>query len=292
MAEEVRSTGKGKVWFITGCSSGFGRLLAEAALKRGDRVVATARDEGKIIDVTDAYPQTALALTVDVTDKNTILIAVQDAIETFGQIDVLVNNAGYGLIGAAEEADDDEIEQIVATNVFGVVDMTRAVLPGMRSRKSGHIVNMSSAAGVVGTAGVSLYNLTKFAVEGFSEGLALEVAPLGIRVSIIEPGPFRTDFFGRSASFAQNRIADYEATAGKFREWFEAENGKQKGDPQKAVDAILNIADSPEPPLRLLLGASALTRAEAKLKNWLDSIDQNRATTLDADFPDEGQRIQ
>ncbi len=276
----------GKVWFITGASTGFGRLLAEEVLKRGDKVVATARDEGKVIDLTDRYPTDALALELDVTQKDHILAGVQDAIDGFGRIDVLVNNAGYGLIGAAEEASDEEIEKIVATNVFGTVDVTRAVLPHMRAQKSGHIVNMSSAAGVVGTAGVSIYNLTKFAVEGFSEGLALEVKPLGIRVTVIEPGPFRTDFAGRSAVFAQECIADYDSTAGKTREWLKSEDGKQKGDPQKAVEAIVQMVDADDPPLRLLLGASALNRMEAKLKLWQSEIDRHRDVTLGSDFPD------
>lgn len=275
-----------KVWFITGASTGFGKLLAEAVLARGERVVATARDENKVVDFTDRYPTTALALELDVTQKDHIVAGVQDAIDGFGRIDVLVNNAGYGLLGAAEEASDEEIEQLVATNVFGVVDMTRAVLPHMRAQKSGHIVNLSSAAGVIGSPGVSLYNLSKFAVEGFSEGLALEVAPLGIKVSIIEPGPFRTEFLGRSATFAAHRIADYDATAGKTRDLLKADDGKQKGDPQKAVEAIMQVVDAENPPLRLLLGKSALTRMEAKLERWHEEIDRNRETTLDADFPE------
>ncbi len=278
----------GKVWFITGASTGFGRLLAEEVLKRGDRVVATARDEAKVIDLTDRYPTEALALELDVTVKDHILAGVQDAIDAFGRIDVLVNNAGYGLIGAAEEASDEEIEKIVATNVFGLVDVTRAVLPHMRAQKSGHILNLSSAAGVVGTPGVSVYNLTKFAVEGFSEGLALEVGPLGIRVTLIEPGPFRTEFVGRSAVFAKERIADYDETAGKTRDWLKADDGKQKGDPQKAIEAMIAVAEMSDPPLRLLLGKSALTRLEAKLTKWHEEIDQHRELTLGADFS-EGQ---
>ncbi|MFN2976706.1 oxidoreductase [Terriglobus aquaticus] len=292
MAEQESPTGKGKVWFITGCSTGFGRLLAEAALERGDRVVATARDESKIIDLTDKYPQTALALTVDVTDKNTILIAVQDAMETFGQIDVLVNNAGYGLSGAVEEASDEEIEQVIATNVFGVVDTTRAVLPHMRERRSGHILMLSSVAGLIGTQGLAYYNLTKFAVEGFSEGLAQEVKHLGIRVSIIEPGPFRTDFLGRSGQVAQQQIDDYKESAGKLREYFNTQAGQQKGDPAKAVEAMLQLADTPEPPLHLLLGRNAYDRQLAKLDEWKQGIEAWREVTLGADFPEAKTPIQ
>ena len=282
MAEEKAS----RVWFITGASTGFGRLLAEAMLLRGERVVATARDENKVIDFTDRYPQTALALELDVTEKDHIAAGVQDAMDGFGRIDVLVNNAGYGLVGAAEEASDEEIERVIATNVFGLVDVTRAVLPHMREQKSGHIVNLSSIAGLVGGQGLSYYNLTKFAVEGFSEGLAAEVKPLGIRVTIIEPGPFRTDFLGRSAAIAKERIGDYDATAGVARKYFETQAGMQKGDPQKAVEAMMAVVDSTDPPLRLMLGSNALTRVETKLKAWQQEIDQYRDVTLGADFPE------
>lgn len=283
---------EGKVWFITGCSTGFGRLLAEAALERGDRVVATARDEGKIIDLTDKYPQTALALTVDVSDRDTILIGVQDAMQTFGQIDVLVNNAGYGLAGAVEEASDDEIEKVIATNIFGVVDTTRAVLPHMRERRSGHILMLSSVAGLVGTQGLAYYNLTKFAVEGFSEALAQETKHLGIRVSIIEPGPFRTDFLGRSGKVAEQEIEEYKQSAGKLREYFTTEAGSQKGDPAKAVEAMLQLADMPDPPLHLLLGRNAHDRQLAKLEQWKQTIDAWQEVTLGADFPEQKTPIQ
>ncbi len=282
MAEQNGS----RVWFITGASTGFGRLLAEEVLRRGERVVATARDENKVIDFTDRYPQQALALELDVTQKDHILAGVQDAIDGFGRIDVLVNNAGYGLVGAAEEASDEEIERVIATNVFGLVDVTRAVLPHMREQKSGHILNLSSVAGVVGGQGLSYYNLTKFAVEGFSEGLAAEVKPLGIKVSIIEPGPFRTDFLGRSAVIAEQQIAAYDTTAGVARKYFETQDGKQKGDPQKAIEAMINIAGSDDPPLRLLLGSNAITRVEAKLEAWHQEIEKYRDLTLGADFPE------
>lgn len=276
---------KNRVWFITGCSTGFGRLLAEEVLKRGERVVATARDEAKVVDLTDKYPQTAIAAQVDVTDKATILAGVQDAIDGFGRIDVLVNNAGYGFSGAVEEASDEEIEQVIATNVFGLVDTTRAVLPHMRQRRSGHILNLSSAAGLAGSQGLAYYNLTKFAVEGFSEGLAAEVKPLGIKVSIIEPGPFRTDFLGRSGMVAKNEIADYKETAGKSREYFNTQAGSQKGDPQKAVEAMITVVDADDPPLHLILGSVAFERFSAKLEEWHKSMEQWREMTLGADFP-------
>lgn len=293
MAEQAAgNSGTGKVWFITGCSTGFGRLLAEAALKRGDRVAATARDESKIVDLTDQYPQHALALTVDVTSKDTILAAVQDTLDTFGQIDVLVNNAGYGLSGAVEEASDEEIEQVIATNVFGLVDVTRAVLPHMRERRSGHILMLSSVAGLVGSPGLGYYNLTKFAVEGFSEALAAETKHLGLRVSIIEPGPFRTDFLGRSGQVAKHEIADYKKSAGKLREYFNTQAGQQKGDPAKAVAAMLQIADDPEPPLHLLLGKNAYDRQAAKLDEWQETMAASREISLGADFPNADSPVQ
>ena len=282
MAEQNNS----RVWFITGASTGFGRLLAETVLLRGERVVATARDEGKVVDFTDRYPTQALALELDVTEKDHILAGVQDAIDAFGRIDVLVNNAGYGLVGAAEEASDAEIEKVIATNIFGLVDVTRAVLPHMRAQKSGHILNLSSIAGLVGGQGLSYYNLTKFAVEGFSEGLAAQVKPLGIRVTAIEPGPFRTDFLGRSAAIAEQRIAAYDGTAGVARKYFETQDGLQKGDPQKAVEAMIDLADADDPPLHLLLSKNALTRFEAKLDQWRQEIDRYRDVTLGADFPE------
>lgn len=282
----------GKVWFVTGCSTGFGRLLAEAALERGDRVAATARDDSKILDLSDKYPQSALALTVDVTDRDTILAGVQDTIETFGKIDVLVNNAGYGLSGAVEEASDEEIEKVIATNVFGVVDTTRAVLPHMRDQRSGHILMLSSVAGLVGTQGLAYYNLTKFAVEGFSEALAQETKHLGIRVSIIEPGPFRTDFLGRSGQVAEREIDDYKDSAGKLREYFMTQAGSQKGDPAKAVEAMLQLADLPDPPLHLLLGRNAYDRQLAKLDEWKRMIEGWREVTLGADFPEQKTPIQ
>lgn len=293
MANEAGSgNGGGKVWFITGCSTGFGRLLAEAALERGDRVVATARDESKIIDLTDEYPQTALALTLDVTDKDTILAGVQDAMDTFGRIDVLVNNAGYGLSGAVEEASDDEIEQVIATNVFGLVDMTRAVLPHMRQQRSGHILMLSSIAGLTGGAGLGYYNLTKFAVEGFSEALAAETKHLGLRVTIIEPGPFKTDFLGRSGQVAEKEIEDYKQSAGKMRSYFSTQAGSQKGDPAKAVEAMLQVADLAEPPLHLLLGRNAYDRQSANLDAWHKTIEEWKDVTLGADFPEKSTPVQ
>jgi NADP-dependent 3-hydroxy acid dehydrogenase YdfG len=201
-----------RVWFITGCSSGFGRLLAEEVLKAGDKVVATARNIATIADLEKKYPETARALSLDVTHADQIKTAVEQALEHFGHIDVLVNNAGYGLVAAIEEAKDEDIRREIDTNVYGVVNVTRALLPHLRVRKSGHVINLSSIAGIIATPGLGYYNLTKFAVEGFSEALSLELAPLGIKVTLIEPGPFRTEFLSGSLVESGEQIEDYAET--------------------------------------------------------------------------------
>jgi short-subunit dehydrogenase len=201
-------------------------------------------------------------------------------------VDVLVNNAGYGVAGAIEEVSEAESMPMFETNVFGLLRVTRAFLPHLRKQRSGHILNLSSIGGVVASPGMGYYNATKFAVEGLSEALAGEVAPLGIRVTIIEPGPFRTDFLGRSGVVAKTRIADYDATAGNMRKYFAENDGKQKGDPVRAVHAMMQVVESPNPPLRLLLGASALQRLRSKVTNWEKEIAAWEQVTLGADFPD------
>jgi NADP-dependent 3-hydroxy acid dehydrogenase YdfG len=276
-----------RVWFITGCSSGLGRLLAEEVLKAGDKVVATARNIGTIADLEKKYPETARALSLDVTHREQIATAVEQALEHFGHIDVLVNNAGYGLMGAIEEVQDDEIAREIETNVYGVINVTRALLPHLRARRSGHILNISSIAGIIATPGLGLYNLTKFAVEGFSEALSMELAHLGVKVTIIEPGPFRTEFLAGSAVFTKNRIADYDATAGKVRDNLAGAAGSQKGDPLKAVHAMMQVVASPEPPLRLLLGAAAFRRFRDKINLLERDAKAWESVTLAADFPEE-----
>jgi NADP-dependent 3-hydroxy acid dehydrogenase YdfG len=276
-----------RVWFITGCSSGFGRLLAEEVLKAGDKVVATARNIGKIADLEKKYPETARALSLDVTHHAQIKTAVQQALDHFGHIDVLVNNAGYGLMAAIEEAKDEDIRREIDTNVYGVVHVTRALLPHLRARKSGHVINLSSIAGLIATPGLGYYNLTKFAVEGFSEALALEVAPLGIKVTLIEPGPFRTEFLAGSLIESGERIADYAETAGKTLANMRKGNGSQKGDPAKAVQAIIEVVNLPEPPLRLLLGAIAFKRMHDKVALLERDAKAWESVTLGANFPDE-----
>jgi NAD(P)-dependent dehydrogenase (short-subunit alcohol dehydrogenase family) len=277
-----------RTWFITGASTGFGRLLAEEILKAGGKVVATARKPEQIADLERQYPGSAKALALDVTNAAQVDSAVTQAFAQFGQIDVLVNNAGYGIAGALEEATEAEFMPVFETNVFGLIRVTRAFLPYLRKQRNGHILNLSSIAGLAGGPGWGFYNTTKFAVEGFSEALAAELAPLGVRVTVIEPGPFRTDFLGRSGVEAAHQIADYDATAGKAREYLNTQSGKQAGDPLRAVHAMMAVVDSPNPPLHLILGAVALKRFRTKLDQWNQEIAAWESTTLGADFP-EGQ---
>lgn len=282
------STPKGRTWFITGCSTGFGRILAEEVLEAGDNVVATARKVEQVADLEQRYPKQALALKLDVTKQDDVDAAVVETLKRFRRVDVLVNNAGYGIAGAIEEVSEAELEPMYETNVFGLLRVTRAFLPQLRKQRSGHILNVSSIGGVTAGPGWGLYQGTKFAVEGLSEALAQEVAPLGIRVTIIEPGPFRTDFLGRSGVEASKRIPDYDTTAGNARRYMVEQDGKQPGDPLKAVQAMMKVVDSPNPPLRLLLGAGALKRVRAKIDSWQRELAAWEETTVGADFP-EGQ---
>lgn len=275
-----------RVWFITGTSTGFGRLLAEEVLKAGGKVLATARKPEQVSDLEKRFPGSAKIVTLDVTNTQQVEDAVVAAIGSFGRIDVLVNNAGYGLAGAIEEATEQEFMLVFETNVFGLIRVTRAVLPHLREQRSGHIVNLSSMGGLIGSPGWGYYNATKFAVEGFSEALAAEVAPLGIHVTVVEPGPFRTDFLGRSGVEAAAQIAEYADTAGKTREYFHTQSGKQRGDPLRAVHAIMQAVSAPEPPKHLLLGALALTRFRDRLDTWKAELDKWKSITLGADFPE------
>jgi NAD(P)-dependent dehydrogenase (short-subunit alcohol dehydrogenase family) len=276
-----------RVWFITGASTGFGRELAEQTLRAGHKVVATARKPEQIADLAQQYAETALVLSLDVNSQVSVDQAAAAAIARFGRIDVLVNNAGYGLAGAVEEATEAEFMPVFETNVFGLIRVTRAFLPQLRKQRSGCIVNLSSIGGLIGSPGWAYYNATKFAVNGFSEGLAAELEPLGVHVMVVEPGPFRTDFLGRSGVEAAARIADYDGTAGKTREYFHTQAGKQKGDPIRAVAAIIAAVEAPVPPKHLLLGKLALTRFRNRLDQWKAEMDKWEATTVGADFPDE-----
>ena len=276
---------RGSNWFITGASSGFGRLLAEYLLKQGAQVVATARNVDHLSDLSTRYPGGVTILPLDVTSKDSINHAVADAISHVGHIDVLVNNAGYGVCGAVEEVSEHEYMPMFQTNLFGLINLTQAFLPMYRERRSGAIVNLSSIGGLIGSAGWGFYNASKFAVEGLSEALHAELAPMGIHVMVVEPGPFRTDFLGRSGKQAGRRIADYETTVGKTRDYFETQAGQQPGDPQRAVEAIVQAVNAPEPPKHLLLGKIALNRFRAHLQQWTAELDQWQDVTNGADFP-------
>jgi len=275
-----------RVWFITGTSTGFGYLLAEEALKRGERVIATARDVSKLSRLARQYPDRMRSFTLDVTSPNEITSIAQQGIAAFDHVDILVNNAGYGVNGAIEEVSEDEFEPMFQTNIYGLIRVTRAFLPHFRQRRSGHIINLSSIGGLIGSPGWGFYNATKFAVEGFSEALAEEVKPLGVRVTVVEPGPFRTDFLGRSSKLAGQQLPDYATTAGKAREYLKTQSGKQPGDPQKAVEAIITAASSPKPPLHLILGRVALMRFRHKLSDWHEEIAAWESVTTSADFPE------
>jgi NAD(P)-dependent dehydrogenase (short-subunit alcohol dehydrogenase family) len=269
-------------WFITGSSAGFGRTLAEALLARGDSVVATARDPRAVGDLVEKYPDAVLALPLDVTDAGQVRAAV-DAAVAAGPVDVLVNNAGHGLIGALEELSDEQIHEVLAVNLLGALAVTRAVLPHMRARRRGHIVQMSSVGGVIGNPGHAIYATTKFALEGASEALAGEVAPFGIRVTIVEPGPFRTEFLGRSMGRAIP-IPDYEdGPAGALRARFGNDHGRQAGDPVQAVETIIDVVRSPSAPLRLPLGRAAVERIRAKLRGQLADLEACADVAVAAD---------
>jgi NAD(P)-dependent dehydrogenase (short-subunit alcohol dehydrogenase family) len=274
------------VWLITGCSTGFGRELARLVLARGWRAVITARDASKVADLAEGHADRALVLPLDVTRREQIDDAVARAKQQFGRIDVLVNNAGYGYLAAIEEGEDEAVRAMFETNVFGLIDMTKAVLPLMRDLRSGLVVNISSIGGIMSFAATGYYHATKYAVEGLSESLAIELKPLGIDVLIVEPGPFRTNWAGPSIKQSATRIEDYAETAGERRRQTEARSGKQPGDPVRGAQAIIDAALSDEPPLRLLLGKMALELARRKLESMRTDFDAWEATTLGADFPE------
>lgn len=272
------------VWFITGCSTGFGRELAKLTLGRGWPTVVTARDKDRVSDLAEGKDN-ALAIALDVTDPRQVDEAVRAAEEKFGRIDVLVNNAGYGYQAAIEEGEEDEIRAMFDANVFGLFSLTRAVLPGMRARRKGHVINITSLAGFIGLPGSGYYAASKHAVEGFSDALAMEVAPLGISVTCVEPGPFRTDWAGRSLRQTPNRIADYADTAGARMATTTGYSGKQPGDPARAGEAMIGITQTDNPPRHLVLGALAYDNVTKKLKERLSQIEALKDTSLAADFP-------
>ena len=275
-----------KTWFITGATRGLGADIAAAALKAGDRVVATGRQRAAVSDRLGPDSERLLSLSLDVADAAQAEAAVAAAVERFGAIDVLVNNAGYGHIGYFEESSAADIEAQFATNVFGLFNVTRAALPAMRAARRGHVFNLSSTAGIRGIAAGSLYCATKFAVEGFSESLAAELAPFGIHVTIVEPGPFRTDFLtSESIRFAAQELPDYDASRPAMRASFEQRNGNQPGDPVRLAEAIVALSNEVAPPMRFAAGAMAVAAMDAKVASLKAELDRWRALGVATDFP-------
>jgi NAD(P)-dependent dehydrogenase (short-subunit alcohol dehydrogenase family) len=280
-----------KIWAITGVSSGFGRALAAAALDRGDHVHGTLRREEDVRAFEALAPGRAVAHQLDVTDEAAVY-RVTDAIETqSGGVDVLVNNAGYGLVAGVEETSLAETRAQFEVNVFGALAVMQAALPYMRARRAGHIINITSVSGLVGWPSLGVYSGSKFALEGISETLAQEVAPLGIKLTMVEPGGFRTDFARRSRIRGQREIADYDATVGACKRILDEHAGHERGDPRRAAESILHIVDAAIPPLRLLLGADAVEYANNKLSQQIDEIEQWKSLSLATDFaPASGWR--
>jgi NAD(P)-dependent dehydrogenase (short-subunit alcohol dehydrogenase family) len=276
-----------KVWFITGCSTGFGRELATYTASLGNRVVVAARNTEDVKDIITAYPDNTLAVKLDVTKPDQIKEAVNIAVAKWGTIDVLVNNAGIGYFGAIEESEEEEVRRMFEINFFGLAKMTQEVLPVMRKQRSGHIVNIASIGGLRSFPAVGFYNATKYAVDGLSEALSKETAPLGIKVTIVAPSGFRTDWAGRSANNSKIVIDDYKTTAEANKESIRGYSGNQPGDPKRAAKAIVKAVESANPPLRLLLGAAALKGARAKLEELKADFDTWEETTVGADFPSE-----
>jgi NAD(P)-dependent dehydrogenase (short-subunit alcohol dehydrogenase family) len=274
-----------RVWFVTGAARGIGLRIVEAALAAGDAVVATSRDAAPLRE-RFAGNDALLPVSLDVTDEKQAAAAVAAALDRFGRIDVLVNNAGYGLLGAVEEASADEVRRLYETNVFGLLNVTRAALPSMRERRRGHVVNISSVGGYRSGPGFGVYCSTKFAVEGISEALHGELAPLGVHVTVVEPGYFRTEFLDRSSLTVSPRIlADYAATAGAVRERAVQINQKQPGDPKRLAQALLALVASDAPPLRLPLGTDTLQVIAEKNAQVAAETAAWRALSASTDFP-------
>jgi NAD(P)-dependent dehydrogenase (short-subunit alcohol dehydrogenase family) len=277
-----------RVWFITGASRGFGALITQEALNAGDAVVATARNPQTVIDRFGNHPN-LLAVSLDVTSETQAFAAAEQAIKRFGNIDILLNNAGYGLLGAVEEATAAEVEKLYATNVFGLLNVTRAVLPHMRRQRSGHVLNISSIGGYTGFPGWGVYGSTKFAIEGLSESLAVEVKPLGINVTVVEPGFFRTDFLDEaSLAISPSSIADYEQTpAGAMRDFATGKNHGQPGDPARFAKAMITLASAKNPPLRMPFGTDTIAAIEAKNASVAKELADWRDLGASTDFPAE-----
>lgn len=271
-------------WLITGCSTGFGRALAERVIGQGDQVFATARDPATLEDLVRGHSN-ADALQLDVTRSEDIEAVVAHTVAKTGGIDVLVNNAGYGYLAAVEEGDEAEYRAMFETNFFGLAALTRAYLPLLREQGTGHIVNISSVGGLVGNPGSGWYAATKFAVSGFSEALAKEVTPLGIKVTVIAPGPFRTDWAGRSLRTASQRIEAYRDTVHARLDQLAKVSGHQAGDPVRAADAIIDVVRSDAPPLYLVLGAAGLRLVRDKTNALSDALDKWESVSVGTDYP-------
>lgn len=273
------------VWFITGCSRGLGYELAKLVIAHGWRVVVTARDKNNVAKLLDGADERVLALDLDVTAGKQIENAVAAAKDRFGRIDVLVNNAGYGYMTSVEEGEDEQIRALFDLNVFGLFALTRAVLPTMREQRSGHIINITSVAGLVGMPVFGYYCATKHAVEGLSKVLLQEVGPLGIKVTCVEPGPLRTDWFGRALQVTPSRISDYADVAGKRLEQIKNINGQQRGDPARAAEAIVALTAQARPPRNIVFGTSGFEFVTKYLHSQLEQIKAGREIALATDFP-------
>ncbi|MBL9189464.1 MAG: SDR family NAD(P)-dependent oxidoreductase [Opitutaceae bacterium] len=272
------------VWFITGCSSGLGRALALHVLGRGHRLVATARNPDTLYDLVAQGAGQCRALTLDVTQPDHVTSAIASAVAAFGRIDVVVNNAGCGLAGALEELDEDQIQRCFETNFFGAMRLTRAALPILRAQRRGHFVMISAAAAIANYPGFSIYGAAKWALEGMAEALAAEVRPLGLGVTIVQPGPFRTAFVSRSLERGSERLPDYDGTSGRFLRLIESMEGRQPGDPAKAAEAIVAAVEAEQPPLRLVLGKYANDKARRKLAAMARELDTWAAPGIATDF--------
>lgn len=272
-----------KTWFITGISSGLGEAFAQSVIEKGDFVIGTFRTQSQVEDFNKQHKENGFAIKLDISNETEIDKTVESIISKFGRIDVLVNNAGMGFAGAIEETSTQEVRQVFEVNFFGTLKLTQAVLPFMRKEKKGHIIQVSSHAGIKASAGFGVYNASKFALEGFSEAMAQEVAPLGIKVSIVEPGPFRTKFANKEKGIeAKKVISDYSETAGAFRNKLKGIDGKQEGDPVKASQAIIDLVNSENPTLRLPLGKVALMTIGMKLDSIKSDLEANRKTAENA----------
>ncbi len=273
-----------KTWLITGISSGLGKALAQSVMETGDFVIGTLRKQSQVEAFNKEHKKNGFAIQLDITNEDEIDKTIETITARFGACDVLVNNAGVGFVGAIEETSMEEVRTIFESNFFGTLKMTQAILPGMRMAKKGHIIQISSQGGIKASAGFGIYNASKFALEGFTEALAQEVVPLGIQVTLVEPGPFRTKFANNGLKEAKKSIEDYSETAGTFRTKLKSIDGKQEGDPVKAAKAIIDLVNSKNPTLRLPLGKAALFSIEIKLESVKADLESNRKIAENAVF--------